>query len=491
MSAIYRNGSWYCQSTSNLYPVLNITYNAKGLTGNNFTITMTRGALSYTQTVTGTTGNIQQDLKSLGVWSITISDGTTTSRPVKVIVTEAVIYYVTVSYGYLFGYDLKQNDSNPNTRVTYPEEVHNANYEPAYMDFTSDEFRCGDWHFLETPGQFFMPKPVMLSAAGAVVEYLDPNDYTKTITGQASHVSDESFDGNAMIQWPKIYVKRTYQNNTYSFRCSDVQLDDDYDCLSNYDENNNIKDYFYTPIYFGSGSTSRMRSLSGKNNLVNTTAEQEATAARANGAGWDVETFCDRLLIQDLAVLISKSTHSQAKFGYGRGNSGNSSAIATGTMDTKGMFWGDTAGYNGVKIFGMQNFYGNLWRRIRGWILVNGVQKVKLTRGTHDGSTATDYNMTGDGYITINGATPTGSSGGYINGVAYSSNAKNIRLPYAANGSETTYDCDGLWFNNSSVRVAFVGGGWDGAGRVGLFCSILRDLASVASSNFGAAVAFR
>jgi hypothetical protein len=132
-----------------------------------------------------------------------------------------------------------------------------------------------------------------------------------------------------------------------------------------------------------------------------------------------------------------------------------------------------------------------LWRRVRGWILANGVQKVKLTRGTHDGSTATDYNMTGDGYITVNGATPTGTSGGYINGVAYSSNAKNIRLPYAANGSESTYDCDGFWYNNSNVRVARVGGGWSLAGRVGLFCSALAALASLADSASGAALSFK
>jgi hypothetical protein len=132
-----------------------------------------------------------------------------------------------------------------------------------------------------------------------------------------------------------------------------------------------------------------------------------------------------------------------------------------------------------------------LWRRVRGWILANGVQKVKLTRGTHDGSTATDYNMTGDGYITVNGATPTGTNGGYINGVAYSSNAKNIRLPYAANGSESTYDCDGFWYNNSNVRVAIVGGAWDHTGRVGLFCSYLSSLASGAGSDTVAALSFK
>lgn len=32
------------------------------------------------------------------------------------------------------------------------------------------------------------------------------------------------------------------------------------------------------------------------------------------------------------------------------------------------------------------------------------------------------------------------------------------RIPTVASGSETTYECDGLWFNNTIVAVALFGG---------------------------------
>ena len=35
-------------------------------------------------------------------------------------------------------------------------------------------------------------------------------------------------------------------------------------------------------------------------------------------------------------------------------------------MNGKGMFYGKSNGTEGVKIFGMENFYGNLYRRVRG-----------------------------------------------------------------------------------------------------------------------------
>ncbi len=111
--------------------------------------------------------------------------------------------------------------------------------------------------------------------------------------------------------------------------------------------------------------------------------------------------------------MMARSTECQTAFGYGRCKSSNSNAIAPGTMNTKGMFWGSNDQTSGVKVFGMENVWGNLWRRTAGWINANGTQKVKLTRGTHDGSTVTDYNTDGNGYKTIANATPAGSSGGW------------------------------------------------------------------------------
>ena len=388
------------------------------------------------------------------------------------------------TYTYLYGYDLATTDSNPATRVTYPSDVTNASYAAAGMNFTTSKFNYGGWP--STPGEKFMPRPCMLSFDGVVKEYLDPDDYTKKTDGSASSVAKTNFMGNAMMEWPKIYTHREFVNGTYKFRCSDIPLGDDWDCWCNYDKNNNIIEHFYTPIYFGSNVGSVMRSISGQSNYVSNTAQSEINLAVANGDGWYTEVLADRLLIQDLLVMMAKSTELQSIYGSGRCSSSNQSAIGQGTMNTKGLFWGDKTQTNGVKVFGMENWWGNLWRRTAGWINDKGTQKIKITEGTHDGSTAVGYNLDGSGYITLTGATPAGTSGGYIsemkNDLAFG------RIPVKASGSATTYEADGLWFNNSQVDYALVGGNWANALLVGPLCAHLNSAASHAGTGYGAAL---
>lgn len=387
------------------------------------------------------------------------------------------------TYSYLYGYDLDTTDSDPATRVSYPSDVQNTEYTSAYMDFTAGSFNYGSWP--STPGEKFMPRPCMLTYAGVVDHYLNPDDYTKKTDGTASSVANTSFSGNAMMEWPKIYTKRWEENGVYHFRCSDVQIDEDYECWSNYDRLNNQIDHFYTPIFFGSNVSNKMRSISGQSNLVSQNASTEITYAKANGNDWYTEVLADRLLIQDLLVMMAKSTDGQTAYGSGRSASGNSSAIGQGTMNTKGMFWGSNDATSGVKVFGMENLWGNLWRRTAGWINANGTQKVKLTRGTHDGSTATDYNTDGSGYLTVPGATPSGTSGGYIKTIK---TMPYGRIPYDASGSATTYEADGLWFNNSKSNYALVGASWRNDLPCGPFCANLHHAASISDTSFGVAL---
>lgn len=384
---------------------------------------------------------------------------------------------------YLFGYDLVKATSSPTGRVTYPSDVDNAAFTPAAMNFSTGKFNYGGWAF--DPGEKFMPRPCMLTYAGVVDHYLNPNDYTKKVDGTTSKVTDTSFGGNAMMEWPKIYTKRWESNGVYHFRCSDIPQDDTWDCWCNYDRNNNQINHFYTPIYFGSLVSGKLRSISGAANSVNTTAANEIAYAKANGNDWYTEVLADRLLLQDLLVMMARSTECQTAFGYGRCKSSNSNAIAPGTMNTKGMFWGSNDQTSGVKVFGMENVWGNLWRRTAGWINANGTQKVKLTRGTHDGSTAIDYNTDGNGYKTIANATPAGSSGGYISSMKTEAFG---RLPVTASGSSSTYEADGMWYNNSQVNYAYVGGHWYYGLLVGPFYAALDTAASDSTSYRGAAL---
>lgn len=383
---------------------------------------------------------------------------------------------------YLFGYDLVEATSSPTGRVTYPSDVDNAAFTPAAMIFSTGKFNYGGWAF--EPGEKFMPRPCMLTYAGKVDHYLDPNDYTKKVDGTASKVTDTSFGGNAMMEWPKIYTKRWEANGVYHFRCSDTPQDNTWDCWCNYDRNNNQIDHFYTPIYFGSLVSGKLRSISGVDNSVKTKVADEIAYAKANGNDWYTEVLADRLLLQDLLVMMARSTDCQTAFGYGRCQGGNS-AIAPGTMNTEGMFWGSNDKTSGVKVFGMENVWGNLWRSIAGWINDNGTQKVKLTRGTHDGSIATDYNTDGSGYKAIANATPAGTSGGYISSMKTEAFG---RLPVTASGSSSTYEADGMWYANDYVSYAMVSGVYGFGLLDGPFTTILVHTVSDSSSSNGAAL---
>lgn len=390
---------------------------------------------------------------------------------------------------YVYGYDLDMNDSNPATRVTYPVDVDNYEFASAYMDFTKGEFNYGDW--ASEPGVGFIPSPCNIKSANLANKvYLDPNDYCPSKSGGTSDYY--------MMEWPKIYTKRWEENGVYHFRCSDVKMDEDYDCWSNYDTNNNEIDHFYTSIYpatydrwlYVAPITDHTTGLTAEEFLA------KKVTVSSDRSAWSFDQLCDRFLIQDLLVLMGKSTDTQSIYGTGILVSENNKK--NGTMDTKGLFWGTNNGTVGVKVFGMEHWWGNTARYLPG--LVDGLfggsrhyYRYKITRGTHDGSTATDYTL-GDGYIGYDSL----SSGnmnvagtrlrGYISDMMtfdwgricdIEVNTSTV-APY--NGSATTYECDyidfgytysttycgttGVFTTNINQLGAFGYSGWnmDGAG---------------------------
>ena len=387
---------------------------------------------------------------------------------------------VTASFReYLYGFDITLSDQNPATRVSYPSDVENSAFAKAVMNFGA-AFSYGGWP--STPGSKFMPRPCMLKYDGTVAYYLNPNDLTKKADGSASDVANINFGGNAMMEWPKIYVKRWESGGIYHFRCSDVKVDSEYECWSNYDKNNNEIPHFYTPIFDGAwDSSGRMRSISGQTCKVSTTAEQEIAAAKLNGANiWYTEVIADIFLVQDLLTMMFKSTDLQVTAGYGRVSASN--AIATGTMNTKGMFWGASDKTSGVKVFGMENPWGNVWRRTAGLICNAGAVKAKITRGTKDGSTAADYNTDGSGYKSI---MTMATGGGYISAMR---TEKFGRLATAWTGSTTTFEADYCYYNTSGVRYAIVGGFWSHDLYAGPFYLNLNYTPDVAGTGIGAAL---
>lgn len=391
----------------------------------------------------------------------------------------------------IYGVHINGADSNPKTRVRYLADA--VGMTPAHMNFTSGTFDYGSW-----ANAFFMPKPCMLKTNGQVDYYLNENDLTKKIDGSASDIANINYDGNAMIEWGdgtdiiwwKIAPDKGNPNSA-SLYVANYQADKDFKNLNFIDINGNEKSHFYTPIYNGSlDGNNKLRSISGQTVIKSKTASKEMTYARANGTGYEIEQYVDRLLINILLIIMGKSTDTQDVFGRGMSENAydGNLLLETGTMNGKGLFWGENAGTAGVKVFGMENYYGNQWRRTAGLILSNGIAKVKLSPSTKDGSKATNYNTDGTGYIEIPNSTHSGENGGYIKDMLYTALGM---FPTSITGSSSTYYPDGCFFSIVIIAFALFGGALDHGRRCGAFYVNLTDDASYAWWVVGASLSYK
>lgn len=359
----------------------------------------------------------------------------------------------------IYGWHVDPSESDPFDAVTYLADA--VGKTPAAMGAST--FGYGDWK-----NAFFMPKPCMLGFDGNVEYYLDPDDYSKKADGTASDIAT-STTANAMMEWPLIWYKfeaGTADGEGY-FYCSNKKVDDSYKCWCNINSQNEITEHFYTAIYNVTG-TEKARSLSGivlttANGNGNTTGTQEETRAKANNTTsaveWYIETFADRVLISALLILMSKCLDDQSAFGRGLDTGGQSAkeAYITGTLDDKGLFWGDiSSGTSAVKVFGMENFYGCVWQRIAGLVGTSNGYAYKLAYGTADGSNAESYNSTGTGYLSVDVTWP---STGYVSKMLF---GEHGILPSVVSGSSSTfYAC---YFYTGSGCALFGGGSGGGLG---------------------------
>ena len=162
-------------------------------------------------------------------------------------------------------------------------------------------------------------------------------------------------------------------------------------------------------------------------------------------------------MIQDLLVMLGKSTNCQAV--YGNGCTGT--YIENGTADAQGMFYGSSDTNTVVKVFGMENLWGRHSWFVEGWIfgdMYNDAvrHRVKITSGTHDGSSMIDYNSNGEGYINLDtSAMSTNIMPTYIKDMKCE---KYGRFPIAGRGSTTTYEGDILCIDRSVDAIMESGG---------------------------------
>ena len=386
----------------------------------------------------------------------------------------------------IFAYHVNPNESDPYEAVTYLENA--KGMIPAKM--TGGGFSYGSWG-----SAFFLPKPCVLKFDGTVDYYLNPYDYSKKIDGSAATIDSSNTTGNVMLEFPKIWVKRVpgATAGERTVYIADSKVDNDYKCFSNINSSNEEKDHFYIHAYNGTIHNSQMRSLSGvtlnSTYAPNYTARQEILAAKANNPSgsavmWFTDVWSDMQLLFDLLYLMGKSLDVQRTFGQGLSAGGETAmrAYVTGTHNDKGLFYGDTIGTStAVKVLGIENLWACRWNRIAGLINVAGNLKVKMTYGTADGSTATEYetpldstdataNLTGAGYLDYGTIL---KSNGYVSQIQ-TDNSKGYKITSVSSGADNKYYCD-YYYQASAANTkyyALLGGSSDNGAHCGFYVSL-------------------
>lgn len=308
-----------------------------------------------------------------------------------------------------YGFEIDLEEADPYNSISYIGT--NKAYYPAYMDFKADKFNYGDWKDV-----WFIKniKVAILGYDGKIVCELDKDDYTKDINGNDVDIS-VSCNGNVMVGIPTVWIKHVAVSDTVSrYYFSDRQIDSDFHAYCHTNQDGEVVPYKWLSAYHCYLHDGRFRSVNDVSGYRGGELTTEFNYAKANNVNdmniWFLDEFSNVQLIGLLLLLIGKSTDTQEIFGHGnergyyvnKNNTGewksdSNGRLYSGTMNKKGLFYGttttDIGDYRGVKVFGIENYWGNSCRRLLGLFKPYNSSNIyiKLTPSTEDGSSVVGY----------------------------------------------------------------------------------------------------
>ncbi len=332
-----------------------------------------------------------------------------------------------------YGCVIDTANSNPSTAVTYTE----SDCPSAGSDEWDDFFG-------------FYP---CLFKDGAEVGRLNPLNFAQFEDGSAADITSGDA-GDVMIAFPRRGLKMyTSDNKIYIYITDDPNADG----FTYYAHTRGAvdKEVFYLGAYKGYVLDSKLRSLSGKTPKVSVTLTNFRTYAHNNGSGYELSAYYQLVLRQAMFIMKYKSLDSQTAVGNG---SVTTSVQKTGHADIKGMNYGDGSTNIGIKLFGIEDFWGNIGEWIDGLYYRSSGHILTATDNFNSrGICCTDQGASG----------LSGNLVGYVNGV--SGNSEIGFFPSKLKGSSSTYFADYAHIYNDDC-VPFVGGDYDSRFEAGAFC---------------------
>lgn len=354
--------------------------------------------------------------------------------------------------------NLNLNDSNPLTWATYAD------------DAVGMEAGSADWDL------FFGHYPCIVTN-GVEGDKLDPTDFSKTIGGSAAPIT--TLGNDVMVCYPRRGIKIEQSGDILSVSMTTDEGKSGYSYMA-HSYKGVAKDRFYLGAYKGYVSGNQLYSVSGQVPTTNVTIGNFRSYAQARGTGYEQSAFYQLTFRQAMYLLKYKGQNAQVAVGRGFVD-GNSAIYGnTGYTNDKGMDWGESTGKFPMKLFGLEDFYGNIYEFIDG--IYSGSNRQLLAA---DGN----YNDTGSGYVTVSSATASSNWSGYLR-YPVGTNAGGF-APLVTNtnmGNENTYFCDNA--NVNAGRLGGFGGYWNYTGNAGVFLLDVDRTAANANAAYGARLMF-
>ncbi len=443
-----------------------------GIAANGVTVTITNTDTSAV--TTGTTDANGRCYKELtpGTYTVSVSANgnyiTPTTQTVEAAANEANYVYMNYTTSSVtYGVKIDLANSNPETSVTYTDDA--AGFSKSYMDFANDTFVWGSW---QNKWPFNQIKPCLFKN-GAVVKYLNPNDYSKDTDGNSVDITGT--DGDVMIEIPKIYYKLSKDSSYQYIQISDT-AQTGFCCLA-HTYKGSVKNKVYIGAYQAYYDGSKSRSISGVSATGSVSLNNWRTYAQAQGTGYENFYWHLLVLLQCLYVIQFKNLNSQAALGYGWCN--QSGYSTSGGLNNKGLYYG-TSTTGQMKFLGIEDFYGSRSQWIDG-IYTSGT-KVTIADVTNDSMA---YNGSGTNYIEAGDSGLSGASG-YTKSIIGTN--EGGFTPTNVSGSDSTYYSDFAYFY--SGYVLNFGGARSYTTDAGAFCLNFYHNATYTSALRGGRLAF-
>lgn len=281
------------------------------------------------------------------------------------------------------------------------------------------------------------------NVTGGVLDVNELQDVTITVLpDRLSDIYNITYTGNAMSEFPQVWMHQ-YEDENYEYCIvSNVQFDENYTCWSHQNRLGNIMDTTYIGMFEAGNLLLTSNTLASlyRNVRRSTTYGNFMTYASRIGTGWHIMSNAKFNMLKMLTLLIGKSDNSQDKFGIGITTASDVTPVAG-----LGISWGQFFGSNSVtntdpnaripaKLFYVENVWGNYYQGMVGLRLNLGIwQKIQ---GNYL------YNSNFDDIGPMNEYYPTEST-------IYPSQTKMIdgaRIPMnATGGSTTTYTSDAAY----------------------------------------------